>query len=105
MDTALKYLGWIMIALICAFVIVVVAAMLGSEWAHNIMLAFDQYWNAVFAGDPDETISSRLGKWQTGADMVRRAIADIICPILGLLDPNHCATSIDMTTGGKAVIR
>ena len=29
----------------------------------NILIAIDQFVNTIFGGDPDETISSRMGKW------------------------------------------
>ena len=30
----------------------------------NIFISIDQFINTLFGGDPDETISSRLGKWE-----------------------------------------
>lgn len=32
----------------------------------NLLIAIDQLFNAITFGDPDETISSRLGKAQRG---------------------------------------
>jgi hypothetical protein len=33
-----------------------------KKYIWNILIAIDQFFNAVFGGDPDETISSRLAK-------------------------------------------
>lgn len=33
-----------------------------KKYAINVLIAIDQLFNALFYGDPDETISSRLGK-------------------------------------------
>jgi len=36
------------------------------EWKRypvNVLIGLDQFVNAIFLGDPDETISSRLGRW------------------------------------------
>jgi hypothetical protein len=34
-----------------------------KKYFWNILIAFDQGVNTIFGGDPDETISSRMGKW------------------------------------------
>jgi hypothetical protein len=33
------------------------------RYLYNLLIAADQFVNVIFLGDPDETISSRLGKW------------------------------------------
>ena len=33
-----------------------------GKWLFNILVALDQLVNTIFLGDPDETISSRVGK-------------------------------------------
>lgn len=35
-----------------------------KQVAWNIAIAVDQLFNAMIGGKPDETISSRLGKWK-----------------------------------------
>ena len=32
------------------------------KYLYNILIGVDQLVNAIFGGDPDETLSSRLGK-------------------------------------------
>lgn len=39
---------------------------LAAEYIWNMLYATDQWLNALFAGDPNETISSRLGKSHRG---------------------------------------
>lgn len=64
----------------------------------NLGIAVDQFWNAVFGGDPDETISSRLGKAaQTGSFR-----AKVACWLIGRVffqDTSHCKDSIEEDEG------
>ena len=36
------------------------------RYFYNLFLAFDQLANTIIGGDPDETLSSRIGKCQRG---------------------------------------
>lgn len=36
---------------------------LKEPYWHRVLVAFDQFMNVVWFGDPDETISSRSGRW------------------------------------------
>ena len=64
------------------------------KYIWNVLIAIDQLFNALFGGDPDETISSRAGKrqgkskWATG-----------LCWFLNKLDTNHCKESIELDEG------
>ncbi len=69
------------------------------KWFWNILIAIDQLGNAIFAGDPQETISSRAGK----ARNEDKPWGNVLCPVLDWIDPNHCATSIDSSEGDDAV--
>lgn len=61
-----------------------------KKWAINVGIAFDQFWNAVSGGFPDETISSRWGRAsRRGAWYGRWG-----CAFLGWLDPGHCEKAI-----------
>ena len=60
----------------------------------NILIAIDQFFNALFGGDPDETISSRAGKVQHEAKW-----AKWLCWFLNKLDTNHCKDSIEEDEG------
>ena len=69
------------------------------KWIWNVLIAFDRFANALFAGDPEETISSRAGKARNEDKVWGKAL----CPVLDWLDPDHCASSIDFTEGDDAV--
>jgi hypothetical protein len=62
----------------------------------NILIAIDQLINAVFGGDPDETISSRAGKrYPRLAAFINR---------LFFWQRNHCQASIEPDEGKDAVL-
>lgn len=69
------------------------------KWIWNILIAIDQLGNALTAGDPDETISSKAGK----ALCKGRRWAKILCWALDRIDPGHCKKSIDETEGKDQV--
>jgi hypothetical protein len=33
-----------------------------KKWLYNVLIGFDQFANALALGDPDETISARIGR-------------------------------------------
>lgn len=67
----------------------------------NILIALDQLVNAMAGGDPDETISSRLGKHYRGTWM-ERFVDWVFRPIHG---PHHCERSIEPDEGRDEVMR
>lgn len=72
------------------------------RWFWNILIATDQLANALIGGDPDETISSRLGKCsRAGCRACRFA-----CRILSVFDPrpgDHCIASLEEDEGKDSV--
>ena len=81
-----------------------------KKYLWNILIALDQFGNAIFGGDPQETISSRAGKmvahWrQTPQNKARFYIARWLCWLLGLLDKGHCEKSINLAEGEDDVWR
>jgi len=63
-----------------------------KQYFFNILISIDQFFNTLLMGNPDETISSRMGK------KVRENkcfFCKIICNLLGKLDKNHCKNSIE----------
>lgn len=76
-----------------------------GRWAYNVLLSADFFANALMMGDPRESISSRLGKWQQMGGW-RGDIADAICPPLDLLmlERDHCRQSIDRSVGARGVL-
>lgn len=70
------------------------------RYLRNLFLALDQLANAALGGDPDETISSRLGKWITRPRTEWRwKVAYVICRILHPIDRHHCAKSVESDEG------
>lgn len=71
----------------------------------NILIALDQLANTLACGDPDETISSRLGKAARGDYGIvgqkwsapLRRLVDGLFSLLG--QRRHCASSIEADEG------
>ena len=61
-----------------------------SLYARNILVGIDQLANAIFGGDPDETISSRLQRYRR-----ENQVANEIAMILDDIDPGHCEQSLE----------
>jgi len=73
-----------------------------KQYLWNILVAIDQLINTVAGGDPDETLSSVMGK------KIKRNICPIcklICFFLSQIDPNHCEKSIEVDEGKDAVVQ
>ena len=66
----------------------------------NVLIALDQFGNALAAGDPDETISSRAGKAQRAG----RRWGCVLCKCLDWFERDHCAKSIEADEGADAVL-
>lgn len=62
----------------------------------NVLIAIDQLINALLAGDPDETLSSRCGK-RAIVKSCRFCIG--LCWLLGLVHRNHCNWAIERDEG------
>lgn len=68
----------------------------------NVLISIDQLGNVVLlAGEPDETISSRMGRWRSSRKKIERDVADGMCVVLDGLDPNHCANAIEFDEHGN----
>lgn len=80
------------------------------QYCLNVLIAIDQLINAILLGDPDETISSRLGKTQRGdhGPFWRRFWWPLRLTVDGLFylvgEPNHCIRSIEKDEGQNAVL-
>ena len=71
----------------------------------NLALSFDQFVNTVAGGDPDETLSSRFGKWQRASrGGWRGKVSYGICRALHWIDPSHCKDAIEDDEGRDKVI-
>jgi hypothetical protein len=66
-----------------------------QRYVWNLLIAVDQLLNAMLGGDPDETISSRVGKMA----MKGSRIGKIACRVLNFFDKGHCEKSIEYDEG------
>jgi len=67
-----------------------------KRWIWNILIALDQLGNALTGGDPDETISSRMGKHLAKHDC---PFCNLMCKFLNLFQKDHCIKSIERDRG------
>ena len=78
-----------------------------SKWLVNMLISIDQLGNTLLGGDPDETISSRLGKLKlkhSGAIPWYRPLSKIIDYGLDKIDPNHSIDAIEDDEGINAIL-
>jgi len=73
-----------------------------GRYVVNILIAFDQFCNALLAGDPDETISSRIGKMITSGEGNYFTI--LVNDFLDGLDPNHSIDAIEPDEGDDQLV-
>ena len=56
----------------------------------RVLVSADQFWNVVFGGNPDMTISCRAGiEQQRGSRW-----ACVLCRLLDFFQPGHCDKSV-----------
>lgn len=64
----------------------------------NLLIWVDQGFNTLAGGEPDETLSSRMGKY---AARGRGWIPCQLCKLLSFFDENHCEKNIELDEGEK----
>jgi hypothetical protein len=70
-----------------------------KRYIWNVLIWIDQGVNCViFLGDPDETISSRAGKYAANR---RGWIPCQLCKFLNLFEKDHCVRSIETDEGSR----
>ena len=69
------------------------------QYSWNVLIAIDQLANALAGGDPDETISSRLGK----AHLRGTKYGHWLWHILEYIQPGHCTKAIERDEGRREV--
>jgi len=62
------------------------------------MILLDQALNTLLGGDPDETLSSRMGKRTDTC-----AVCRFLCKLLNKIDPRHCKKSIEPDEGTRGL--
>lgn len=68
-----------------------------ASYFWNLLISIDQLGNAFLAGDPDETISSRIGKAKLRGDL--HLVGRIVDAVLEVLDENHSIDAIEPDEG------
>lgn len=70
-----------------------------SNYITELLLALDQFGNALIGGAHDETISSQLGKMIVENKLEGRPIATALVAILDALDESHSLDAIEWDEG------
>ncbi|MFU2207677.1 hypothetical protein [Solidesulfovibrio sp. C21] len=73
-----------------------------KQYIWNVLLGLDQFLSVLTGGDPDETVSSRVGKASAAGSRIGRVLE--IC-LDGVFGAGHCRTSIEADEGGQRVAR
>jgi hypothetical protein len=68
-----------------------------KQYIWNVLISVDQLFNTLLGGDPDETLSSRMGKRAREGDK----LGIIVCGVLNVIDKNHCEKSIEWDEGRR----
>lgn len=61
-----------------------------KQYIFNALIAIDQFANTLLGGDPDMTLSGRMGRAVAEG---RCKLCGLICWLLGLIDKDHCAVA------------
>jgi len=69
------------------------------KYAKNIGTWISQTANTFTGGDPDETLSSRMGKKRK-----RCRVCNWICHVLDWIDPGHCKAAVEKDEGDDEVL-
>lgn len=68
-----------------------------KKYLFNILISIDQLCNTILGGDPDETMSSRMGKHL--ANHVKCPVCTLLCRMLNIIQKDHCVKSIEKDEG------
>lgn len=71
----------------------------------SLFYRLDLFANAVLLGDPQETISSRCGKYLHAGG---RGVVWVLCKLLSIIDPargNHCIENMQPREGSDELVR
>jgi hypothetical protein len=71
-----------------------------KKYIWNVLVSLDQLLNTLAFGDPDETISSRMGKHLGKHNC---PFCNFMCKVLNLFQKDHCVKSIEVDEGKDEV--
>lgn len=67
-----------------------------KRYIWNLLIALDDLANAILMGDPQETMSSRMGKHLAKHDC---PFCNFMCKLLNKIQKDHCVKSIELDRG------
>lgn len=73
-----------------------------KRYLWNLLLSVDQFLSVLTGGDPDETVSSRVGKAAAAGGHVGRVLERCLDAVFGA---GHCRTAIESDEGRERVAR
>jgi len=76
------------------------------KYCWNILIAIDQLINTLFCGDPDETLSSRMGKWAIAGKHkkgTRKVVYQVCHFVVELFEKDHFKKSIEEDEGNRRI--
>ena len=71
----------------------------------NVLVSVDQVINALFFGDPDETISSRAGKARRLGSFKWMLIAEVLDWLCFVFERDHCRKSMERDRDKRRYLR
>lgn len=75
-----------------------------KQYILNVLIGLDQFVNALTGGDPQMTLSGRMGRAVAEG---RCVLCKWVCWALGKIQPNHCALAAkhEATEGSDEVVK
>jgi hypothetical protein len=77
-----------------------------KKYCLNLLLGIDQLGNCIWGGDPDETISSRIGRIKLangGKVPSYRPVVWLIDKMLDEIDPGHSIDAVEPGQGSDGI--
>ena len=71
------------------------------RYFRNILIGVDQLGSSLLGGDPDETISSRVGKWAATGSQLGKMIESLIDFIFW---KGHCKECVEPDEGKNKIL-
>jgi hypothetical protein len=68
-----------------------------KKYLFNIAISLDQLCNTILFGNPDETMSSRMGKHL--AKHENCPVCTFLCKLLNYIQKDHCTKAIETDRG------
>ena len=72
------------------------------RYLYNVLLGLDQFLSVLTGGDPDETVSSRVGKAAAAGSRWGKALERCLD---GLFGAGHCRSSVEPDEGADRVAK